>query len=105
MLNRRNMLGSIASLPLFSAVKEEHKSLPDDEVKAKAEMWDLFMKVVQKAYDKVERAGQQVPIVNPSKNVGTGLMSIALGDEYFQSSNVEEIYIRGLVHRLEELSN
>ena len=104
MLNRRDALTSIVGLPLFSQVKENNSKLPDDEVKAKAEMWDLFMSVCQKAFDKVDKIGPGVPILNPSRRIGSNKCHIYLGDEYFESENLEEVYIKGLIHRLEELS-
>lgn len=104
MLNRRDALTSIVGLPLFSQVKENNDRLSSDEVKAKAEMWDLFLQVVQKAADKVERVGQQVNIIAPRKILNTNRYYLQMDNETIESDNLEEIYIRGLIIRLKELS-
>ncbi len=104
MLDRRAMLSSVIGFPMVGLVKEENDKIPHEEIRAKAEMWDLFMKVCQKAFDKVERVGQQVPIINPSKRIGSNECYIYLGEERFASTNLEEVYIKGLLHRLEEMS-
>lgn len=104
MLNRRDMLNSVLGLPICSLVKEENNKIPTDEVRAKAELWDLFMKVTQTVSDNITRVGQKCDIVNVGKTINENEYWVSVNDSFLKSKNLEEVYIFGLRERLKELS-
>jgi hypothetical protein len=108
-MNRRDLLGSVAGIPALGLLgfQEEEKRnkyigtltlKPDEETKAKAELWDKWIERLQAGMDRTTSLGNQPPFIHFWKNLtGSTNTYKKYNVDGHSSDDLEEAFVQSLI--------